>query len=146
MAASSAPAVKAQLLTLLRADSALSGVQITYSHPGATIQQECVYFNRTVETERPAALGQRRQNEDYYMEVVVDVAQDGDDAQVCEERCWALVAEVENTIRNNNGPGGALATVVSGWVVFGAVEMTPFIERGQRLAEAVCRVQVVNRK
>lgn len=145
-APSSAPAVKAALLTLLQADSGLTGVQLTYNHPGLSIQQEAAYFQRTIQTEELYSAGQRHQHETYDVELVVDVSQDGDDAQVCEERCWAIVARVELVIRANNGSGGGLSTAfpagVGGAVTMGGVTMTPYINTGARLAEAVCLVHV----
>lgn len=145
MGASTAPTVKATLLTLLRADTALSGVQIDWSDPGQAIGQEELFYGRTIETEEPSpGMGQRRQREKYYLEVYIYVAADGDDPQTIETRCWALVAELENTIRANNMAQGALGTalVPGGWVVMGATEMTPFVSGGQRVAEALCRVNV----
>lgn len=145
MSASTAPSVKAELLTLLRADAGLAGVQIDYADPGASIGQEEIFYGRTVETEKPDSLGQRRQREAYDIEVYVYVAQDGDDPQACEERCWAIVAELENVVRANNSSSGALSaalTNAAGWVVMGAIEMTPFTVNGQRVCEALCRVHV----
>lgn len=145
MAASTAPSVKAELLTLLRADSGLSGVQIEYADPGAEIQQESLFYGRTIQAEKPDTLGQRKQRESYDVELYIYVATDSNDPQTCEERCWALAAVLENVIRANNGPQGALSsalTSAAGWVVMGAVEMTPFTHSGQRVCEALCRVHV----
>jgi hypothetical protein len=145
MAASTAPSVKAALLTLLRADVSLSGVQIEYADPGAEIQQESVFYGRTIETEKPDSLGQRKQRESYDLEIYVYTAQDGNDPQTCEERGWALVARLETVVRANNGNNGALSaalTNAAGWVVMGSVEMTPFTHSGQRVCEALCRVHV----
>lgn len=145
---SSAPRVKKAILEHLTAEAGMKGVQVAYAHPGSAIQQEAVYFHRTIENEAPASLGQLRKTEEYSLDLIVDVVQDGDDAQAAEERCWELVAVVEQYVRAN--PGIPSATEPSGtvncWVLFAAAEMTPSIEEGQRLAEAVCRINVVNRK
>lgn len=151
MAATSAPKVKKVLLELLEANipnaNIAGGVQIRYAHPGADIQQEAIYFNRTISREEAAALGRLRRDEDYEIEVVIDVAQDGDNAQLCEERCWTLVEELENLVRANPGKSGdAMAGAVDGWVVYHSTEMTPHIEQAARLAEAVCTIAVKNRK
>jgi hypothetical protein len=150
MAASSAPAAKASLITILTAASGMAGVQIEYSHPGASIQQESVFFGRTFLDEVAGALGQQRRNESYALELVVSVAQDGDNAQVCEERCWALVAVVENALRPPTGATGAVSANLAGavnlWAVLESVEMTPTIEGGQRIAEAVCMIRCQHRK
>lgn len=149
MSASTAPSVKASLLTLLRADAALAGVQMSYADPGAEIQQEALFYGRTIQSEKPATIGQRSQREQYDLEVYIFVAQDGNDPQACEERGWALVARLENVVRANNGPQGALSNALTpgaGWVVMGAVEMTPFMHSGQRVVEALCKVHVEAKK
>lgn len=148
MAASSAPKVKKALLELLEKELAgQATVHVTYAHPGAAIQQEAVYFGRTTSHETAKALGARRRDEEYELELVLDVAQDGDNAQVAEERAWEILAIIENAIRANPGKAGdALAGTVDGWVAYLSTEMTPHILEGQRLAEAVCRIEVYNRK
>lgn len=149
MAATSAPAVKRVLLELLRNSPAIGQgqVQVEYAHPGSAIQQETMFFHKTVVKEVAAALGRKRRDEDYYVELVVSVLRDGDDAQAPEERCWALVQAAEELVRENPGQAGdAMAGIVSGWVVWSSAEMTPVIETGGRNAEAVCRITVKHRK
>jgi hypothetical protein len=145
---SSAPAVKRALITLFKKElESQPGVQIAYAHPLSNIQQEAIYFGRTMESEVAAALGQKRRDEDYELELVVDVVQDGDDAEAAEIRCFELVAILELAVRANPGRSGdAIGDVVNGWVVWKSYEMTPHPEQGQRLAEAVCRIEVKNRK
>ena len=145
MAASTAPSVKSALITLLRAEPALAGVGIDYSDPGSSIQQEAIFYARTLQTEKPDSLGQRKQRESYDLEVYIYVQVPGDDPQLCEERCWTLVASLENVIRANNGSTGALSAALTpgnGWVVMGSIQMTPFTYNGARVAEALCRVHV----
>lgn len=150
MAASTAPTVKAALLTLLRADTGLAGVQIDYADPGSEIGQEEIMFGRTVQTEHAAVLPPtRKQDETYDLEIWVYVANDGNDPQTVEERCWAIVARLETVVRANAGPTGALAAAMVnaiGWVAMGAIEMTPLAVPGQRVAEALCKVHVFARK
>ena len=133
MSASSAPAAKASLLTILAADAGMNGVQLEYAHPGAAIQQEAVYFEQTRLTETAGALGQQRRDEEYELDLVVSVAYDGDDPQACEERAWALVAIVENVLRPPTGPGGSVSANLAGavnlWAEFAGVEMTPGLDR-----------------
>lgn len=145
MASSTAPAAKAALLTLMQGAGALTGVQIAYSHPGISIQQECIYFGRTVVDEVARALGQQKRRESYIVEVVVDVVLDGDDAQACEERMWSLVGGIEDLLRPPLGPGGSVSANLGGavnlWAVIEHIEQTPYIEPGQRLSEAVVSVR-----
>jgi hypothetical protein len=145
MSASTAPAVKAQLLTLLRADPGYAGVLVEYGLPATSSNPEVVFFTRTIQTERPDSIGQRKQRESYDIETVVGAKVDGDNPQAAEERCWALVAVLENIVRANNSNTGALSAALTpsvGWVVMGAIEMTPYVEQGARYAEALCKVHV----
>lgn len=147
MAASTAPAVKAALLALLQAESTLAGVQCEYADPGDAIQQESLFYGRTLTTEKPDSMGKRSQREAYDIEVYIYAAMDGNDPQTIEERCWTLVASLENVVRANNGNNGALTNAISnvsasGWVVFAGTEMTPFVSGGQRVAEALSKVHV----
>lgn len=154
MSASTAPAAKAALLARIQADvTILAGpVQATYGDPGPSLTQESMWFERTLLNEEAAALGQQRRNESYVLELVVFVAQDGDDAQVCEERCWALVAAVENMLRPPLGPGGSVSANLGGavnlWAEFEGCEMEPGIalKGGQRVALATCRIRCQSRK
>lgn len=149
MSASTAPSVKSELLTLLRADSGLAGVQIDYADPGANIGQEQIFCGRTLQSEAPDALGGRSQREKYDLEVYVYVAQDGDNPQACEERCWALVARVESVVRANNGPQGALSAALApgnGFLYMQGIDVTPFTFNGQRVTEGLCRIHVEAKK
>lgn len=146
MSASTAPAVKAALVTLLAADPTIVAdeVQVEYAEPGSGLRQEAIWFDRTVLREEAAAFGYQRRNEDYTLELVVFVAQDGDEAQLCEERAWELVAIVENTLRGNPTAGGAVNLSVQ----FIGAEMQPgFAPKGaQRVAIATCELQCKSRK
>lgn len=151
MSTSTAPAVKNALLGLMQADANLTGVRIDYADPGDEIGQEQIFFGRTLGSEQPApGMGQRRQEENYEIEVYVYVAADGNDPQAVEDRAYAIVAELETLVRANNGPTGALAAVITGggWAAMSAAPetMTPFTFGGQRVCEALCRVKVKARK
>lgn len=147
MAASTAPSIKAALLSLLRADSGLSGVQCSYADPGQEVAQEAIFFARTLQTEQPDSFGQRKQKEQYDIEVVVGVTMDGNDPEACEERCWALVARLETIVRANNGVSGSLSaamTNAAGYVAMGGISMDPFTAvGGSRVAVALCKIHVV---
>lgn len=141
MSATSAPAVKKELLELLKAAAALSGVQISYDHPGAEVQQEAIYFRRTISHEEAATLGRKRRDEDYEIEVIVDSVRDDNNPQAGEERCWELVSAVEEVLRANPDMAG-----VSGWTVFTGGEMTPYMKGAGWLHECICTVHVKHRK
>jgi hypothetical protein len=150
MSASTAPVAKANLLALLTAASALTGVQCEWAHPGTGLQQEAIFFRGVIVDEVAGALGQQRRNESYILETVVSVAQDGDEAQACETRMWALVAAVENVLRPPLGPGGAVSANLGGavnlWAVVERIEQTPYVEQGQRVSEAVMGIRCQSRK
>lgn len=151
MGASTAPAVKAALFTLLQGDVNLAGVGIDWADPGEAIQQEAIFFGKTTSVDTVApGMGQRRQEENYEIEVWVYVAVDGGDPQTVEDRAYVLVGELESLVRANNGPGGALSNVITGggWAnMSGAPKtLTPFIYGAQRVCEALCTVHVKARK
>lgn len=148
MAATSAPAVKKKLLELIKASSAFKGVQVRYAHPGDEIQQEAVYYHRTIEAEKAVAFGNKRRDELYFFEVIIDVVVDGPEPETAEGRCYELVSALEEIVRNNPGRAGdAMAGLVIGYVVFRGTEMTPSVPSpSQYLAEAICKVEVLNRK
>ena len=150
MSATTAPSVKAELLTLIQADATLSAIQSTYAYPGQSIAQEALFYGRTIGTENPDSMGQRKQRERYEVQVYIYVALDSDDPQTCETRCWDLVSALENLVRANNSNTGALSAALkdnlggnaAGWVVYGGTEMTPFAYSGQRVCEALCKINV----
>lgn len=152
MSATTAPAVKAALLTLMQADALFvtDAVQVRYAHPGSTIGQDAIYMGKVVEHEAAAALGALRRDEDYDLDVIVDCYRDGPNdtaAQAAEQTCLAYVQELENLIRANPGRGSdAFASIVNGWVVFQSYTVTPYPESAGRLSEAVCVVHVKHRK
>lgn len=102
----SPPAAKAALLALMRAEPALSGVQVEWSHPGADlIEPECVYLGDVNVDERAKVLGNRRRDESYALEVVVTVELPGMTPQEVEQRCWTLVGGVRAAVDDNETLG-----------------------------------------
>jgi hypothetical protein len=97
MAYSTIPACKAQLLTTLQARPGLAGVLVQWGMPSEEpSDRERVYVDDATNVEREwAGLGQLRIDESYSLHVHVEVAQRGNDPRACEERMFAIVAEVE---------------------------------------------------
>ena len=97
MAYSSIPAAKAQLLTTLQARPGLVDVLIEWGIPmEQPANRERVYVDDAVNVTRDwAQIGQFTIDEEYTLHIHVEVFQEGDDRRVCEERMWAIVAEVE---------------------------------------------------
>lgn len=142
MSASSAPAAKAGLLTLLAARAALNGVQQSWAHPGKNIESETIFLGRVRSTETAAALGRQRRDEDYNIDVIVTVHQAGDDAQTVEERAWTLAGEVEQAVRADPTLNGA----VNVRAVINSFDQDLYIESDGRVAEILMTVNVHHRK
>lgn len=154
MAATTAPSVKAALMSLLQDDSDMQGVQISYADPGPEIAQEALFFGKTLTTEGPVSMGNRRQQESYDIEIYIYVKVDGNDPQTAEERGWDLVSALEDLVRAENGNTGTLTAALqdrkfnpaAGWIVYAGTEMSPFRIGGARLVEALCKIHVEARK
>ena len=97
MAYSTIPAAKDKLLAALVARTGLSGVLLAWGVPTTEPEdRERVYVDDATNVEREwAQLGQFRIDESYSLKIHVEVYQRGDDRRTCEERMWAIVAEVE---------------------------------------------------
>lgn len=146
--ASTVPAAKAAILTLLQSSTVLGAaadpVQVAWAHPGASIAQESVYMGGVQLDQAPHTSGQRIR-ESYLVEIIVDVALDGDDPQAAETRMWALVAGVEACFDTAGSPARKATTLggaVNLWAVVETIEQTPYLPGGgQRLSEAVIGVR-----
>lgn len=116
---STVPAAKGAILTLIEARAGLATVQTSWATPGtADIAKESIFLgdaefsDETIAFMRPTP---HPHTEEYRVPVVVDVLEEGNDAQSCEERAWTLAGEVEEAIRN--APNLALPSVViKAWV------------------------------
>jgi hypothetical protein len=97
MAYSTIPAAKAQLLTTLSARPGLSGVLIVWGIPmDEPADRERVYVDDATSVAREwAQIGGFRIDESYDLKIHVEVYERGNDRRACEERMWAIVAEVE---------------------------------------------------
>lgn len=97
MAYSTIPAAKSALLTALQARPGLAGVLVQWGVPfEVPADRERVYLgDATGVTREWAGLGQFRIDEIYGLAVHVEVCMEGDDQRACEERMFAIVAEVE---------------------------------------------------
>lgn len=140
MAASTVPAAKAGLLSLLQARPGLAGVQIEWAHPGAHIRDEAVYLGDTDDTQDAVYLGNRARRQRYVVEVVVTVLRRGNDPRAAEERCWELVAEVEDAVRDDPQLAGSVDVAQ-----VGRIRQRNFPGAQERVAEAIVEVAVESR-
>jgi hypothetical protein len=94
------PIAKAALKALLEARAGLAGVTIGWDRSAETMNgNDRVYLFDTIEHEREwVVLGQRRIDEEYTLQVVVDTFGSGNDPTATETRLWELVAEVEQCV------------------------------------------------
>ncbi len=87
------------MLTTLQARAGLADVLVEWGvpmEPGA--DRERVYIGDATGVVREwAGIGQFRIDETYNLTIHVEVIQEGDDQRACEERMFAIIAEVEQT-------------------------------------------------
>ena len=102
MAACTAPAAKAALLTLLDARTGLNGVQVVWTFPGDKAERQYLCFGDTELNEVAGQLGNGTRHESYTINVWVSVHWPSNDPQDAEERAWAIVAELEAQLKPPN--------------------------------------------
>jgi hypothetical protein len=97
MAYSTIPDAKDGYIAALQARSGLAGVLVEWGVPmEVPAIRERVYVDDATNVDRQwVALGQNRLDEQYDLQVIVEVYQEGDDRRATELRMWAVVAEVE---------------------------------------------------
>ena len=112
--ASTVPALKAALVSILTARPALTGVAVSWAGPtrdedfAASANGEMIFLGETNTTDAWQDISpQLRRQENYRLTVTVWVEQWGDDPQTVEERMFALWDEVKDTLRDDMKPGGA---------------------------------------
>lgn len=110
MAYSTIPAAKARILTTLTALGSLSGVLVAWGVPGEVPEQrERVYIDDATDIRRDwATLGRYTLEENYGLQLLVEVYQEGDDQRACEERMWVIVALVERAVLTDITLAGTL--------------------------------------
>ena len=142
MASSSVPLVKRTLITLLKARPALAGVQVEWTHPEDRIEKESMFFLTTELLEVSGQLSQGTRHETYTLNLWVVVHKDGNDPQATEERCWALVAEVEAQLRATPDLGITQPNVKSLTAQFAGAEQDNFAELEGWSSQVKCSVQI----
>ena len=104
MASTTIYSVKSTLLTKLKADSDLSGIQITYGDPGQAARREFIFIGDvTASGQDPESLssGRRRRIESYTLDVIVSVQSKPQGLQENEQRAVVLASAVENVVTDN---------------------------------------------
>ena len=104
MASTTIYSVKSTLLTKLKAESDLSGIQITYGDPGGAARREHIFIGDvTAGSQDPESLssGRRRRIESYTLDVIVSVQSKPQGLQENEQRAVVLASAVENVVADN---------------------------------------------
>lgn len=114
MAASTVPAAKLAILALLTARPNLNEVAITWGEPTETedLRDEMMFFEDPV-TRRPdwGPLGGGLIDEEYVLTFKVKNRIVGDDQAGAEQRAWALVYEIEQSLRGTRLGGTLLKPI-----------------------------------
>lgn len=115
MSTTTAPTVRAQLITLLAARPGLAGVLVTPVWQGDAATQEQMYLGKTSADLDFATIraGRKKREEDYAVDLVIDVERPDDWGPDSEERAFALAAEVDDLVADDPaiGLGATLPTL-----------------------------------
>lgn len=103
-ATSTAPAFKAALMASLVSDPNLLTYQITATYPGATLQPTAAYFGKTVgHVTIPVSAGPSRirRQEEYTVDLHIDVSRGTTDVTEPEGVAFAIMGELDNLLAGN---------------------------------------------
>lgn len=127
---STVPTVRAQLVSLLAARAGLAGVQVEYSHPLEGIDDEALYLGESRGTSQIPTVraGRKARQEQYIIDVWVEVNRDGPTPQDASERSWALVGEVEDMLADD--PSLGLSQPF--WAVLAEAEQGVYVDDSRR--------------
>jgi hypothetical protein len=111
---------KRALVQALRARPALSGVQVSYSHPGRLVEGESIYMGGARGEHEPAAIraGRKPRTEVYTLDVLCEVSRRGGSVEEAEARALELLAEVESVLAEDPQLGGRLQ-----WALASEIEL-----------------------
>lgn len=115
---STAPAFKGALMTSLVADANLSAYQVASTFPGDTLQPTALYFGKTkADVHVPVMAGSARlkRQEEYVVELHIDVTVGTTDVTQPEATAFAIMGEVDAILATNplQGQTGASTFVFS---------------------------------
>lgn len=112
MAMTTMTAVKSRLVTVLKADSNLSGIQITYGDAGEAQRKECIYLGDiTTNQHTPETItaGRMRQLEDFEVDCFVSVQSKAGGPEACETRAGALADFIAQALADDPQLGGTIS-------------------------------------
>ena len=102
MSTSTAPAFMSALVTALAARTNLSGVRVNYGPALPDPGRESINVLGLDGEQNWAGLGQLAKEEVYTVQVMIFVIREGQQTQPAVERAYALLAEVENQLRETS--------------------------------------------
>jgi len=97
---STAPAYLDALFTALAARSGLAGVQIGQTYPGKALQPESIYSGK-IDTDMaiPVSAGARLvRQEEYTVEVIIDIAGTGNDWTAARNKAYGYLGEIDDQV------------------------------------------------
>jgi hypothetical protein len=129
---SSIPAVKANLLTLLPARTALANVQVSYGAPVPSPALEFIWLGDVDGTEEYLAMNVKQ--EDYNLDVVINATIEAPDQQIATERAFVFRDEIDAMLLADKTIGGAVIDAkVGGSVKLAELVSTDGMRRGANL-------------
>lgn len=107
MSTTTAPVVRAQLVSLLAARPALAAVLVTHVWQGQADKQEHIYLGNTSADIEFATIraGRKKREEDYTVQVIIDVDAPTDWGPTSETRAFVLSAEVDDMLADDPAIG-----------------------------------------
>lgn len=144
MSASTVPAVKAAIISLLAARPGLATTQVTWAPPTekSDYSARSIFFGDTEQNEEWRSLGAHSREEDYMLDLVVRVYEDGDDPQAVETSAWAVREEIATAFRADPGLGNRLLQYIE--IASTRMSVNAAAPQGW-VAEAVCRLHCLTR-
>ena len=143
MSASSAPTIKAWLLTQLQARAGLAGVQVVWDDPEEEEERELIRLGDITSEEEWVALPAIRRAETYEIDVMISVISASlDDPQVTATRALALLDEISQLLRADVRLANQVqVAALTRWKLSSARNS----EKGWREASIEAAIQVKNR-
>lgn len=111
-ATSTIPAVKAELVTRFAARAGLAGVQVSYGWPKGNPQKELLIVGGAIGEQQWGPFGRFAKDEIYDLKIIVSVVFADGEQQNATERAFAIVAEIEQELRNAPNLGNTVQGVI----------------------------------
>jgi hypothetical protein len=124
--------LKAKLLTLLPARTALANVQVSYGAPLPEPALEFIWLSDVHGEEDWEAMGVKQ--EDYNLDVIINATIEATDQQAATERAFVLRDEIDALLLSDTTVGGTVTTAkVGGTVDLVELASTDGMRRGANL-------------